>query len=146
LKDAADVERVTNCETERGGAQEIKSQPYELTVENPPDDVCRIPGGTITLSNWILDAVNACFYADMLMQTEGVSEVSFDGTPILMGANIADVAGGVGGLWFYDTGANRLYASAFLGQVLEDYVVTAVFTCSLIGCPLLVDGEVQFCA
>lgn len=146
LKDAANVHRVTRCATERGGAQQIKSQPYELTVENPPDNVCRIPGGTITLSNWILDNVNACYYADMLMQTEVVSEVAFDGTPILMGADIADVAGGVGGLWFYDTGTNRLYASAFLGQTLSDYVVTAVFTCSLTGCPVLVEGEVQYCA
>jgi hypothetical protein len=45
LKDAADVERVTRCETERGGAQQIKSQPYELTVENPPDNVCRDADG-----------------------------------------------------------------------------------------------------
>lgn len=41
LKDASNVHRVTRCQTERGGAQEIESQPYELTVENPPDNVCR---------------------------------------------------------------------------------------------------------
>lgn len=46
LVDAANVHRVTKCAVEKGGAQQIKSQPYELTVENPVDNVCRNPDGT----------------------------------------------------------------------------------------------------
>jgi len=45
LKDADNVHRVTRCTPERGGAQQIESQPYELTVENPPDNVCRDEDG-----------------------------------------------------------------------------------------------------
>ena len=46
LKDADNVHRVTKCIPEKGGAQQIESQPYELTVENPVDNVCRNPDGT----------------------------------------------------------------------------------------------------
>lgn len=50
---------VGNCKREQGGDMTIKAPQYELTVENPPDDVLRDENGAPILVDGKVVAVNS---------------------------------------------------------------------------------------